>query len=313
MNLAYTYSYLNRLGDAENAIQRASERKLEAADFLLLRYYIAFLKGDKAGMDREVTLARGNSGAEDWITQQEAFVSAYSGHLQQARRISRRAVDLALQAGQPERAAVYEAGAAVWEAFFGNAPTARRSANEALGLSKGRDVEYGAAFALALAGDSSRSQALANDLERRFPDDTFVKFTYVPTLRARLALNHGDASKAFEELQINVPYELAVPGTSLFGIFGSLYPVYVRGEAYLAGHHSAAAAIEFQKILDHPGLIFGDPVGALAHLQLGRAFALSGDRTKAKTAYQDFLTLWKDADPGIPVLKQARAEYARLQ
>jgi DNA-binding winged helix-turn-helix (wHTH) protein/tetratricopeptide (TPR) repeat protein len=313
MNLAYTYSYLNRLGDAENAIQRASERKLEAADFLLLRYYIAFLKGDKAGMDREVTLARGNSGAEDWITQQEAFVSAYSGHLQQARRISRRAVDLALQAGQPERAAVYEAGAAVWEAFFGNAPTARRSANEALGLSKGRDVEYGAAFALALAGDSSRSQALANDLERRFPDDTFVNFTYVPTLRARLALNHGDASKAFEELQINVPYELAVPGTSLFGIFGSLYPVYVRGEAYLAGHHSAAAAIEFQKILDHPGLIFGDPVGALAHLQLGRAFALSGDRTKAKTAYQDFLTLWKDADPGIPVLKQATAEYARLK
>jgi len=280
---------------------------------LLRRYYIAFLKGDQAGMDREVTLARGNSGAEDWITQQEAFVSAYSGHLQQARRISRGAVDLAIQAGQPERASVYEAGAAVWEAFFGNAPTARRSAKEALGLSKGRDVEYGAAFALALAGDSSQSQALANDLERRFPDDTFVKFTYVPTLRARLALNRGDVSKALEELHINVAYELAVPGISLFGIFGSLYPIYVRGETYLAGHQGAEAAVEFQKILDHPGLIFGDPVGALAHLQLGRAFALSGDRTKAKTAYQDFLTLWKDADPGIPVLKQATAEYARLQ
>ena len=227
--------------------------------------------------------------------------------------MSRRAADLAQQAAQRERAALYETGAALWEAFFGNAPAARRSAMAALELSKDRDVEYGAAFALALSGDSSRSQALANDLERRFPEDTSVRFSYLPALRALLALNHGEPSKAIELLQIAVPYELGAPRSSFHGFFGTFYPVYVRGEAYLAAHQGAEAAAEFQKILDHRGIVVSDPIGALAHLQLGRAFALSGDKTKAKAAYQDFLTLWKDADPDIPILKQAKAEYAKLQ
>jgi len=311
-NLAFDYIYLDRLGEAANTLQRAAARKLEIPDFLVLRYYIAFLKGDKTGMEREAAQAQGTLGAEDWVSHQEALVSAYSGHLQQARRMSRRAVELAQKAAQRERAATYEAGAALWEAFFGNASAAGRSAMAARELSKGRDVEYGAACALALSGDFSRSQALANDLERRFPEDTSVRFNYVPALRALFALNHGEPSSAIESLQIALPYELALPGSSFLGFFGALYPVYVRGESYLAAHRGAEAATEFQKILDHRGLVFSDPVGAAARLQLGRAFALSGDTTKAKAAYQDFLTLWKDADPDMPILKQAKAEYAKL-
>jgi tetratricopeptide (TPR) repeat protein len=216
-------------------------------------------------------------------------------------RTSRRAVDLALRVSQREKAALYETAPALWEAFFGNAPEARRRAMAALELSKELYVE------------SSRSQTLVTDLESRFGEDTGVRFSYLPALRARLALNHGEASKAIELLQIAVPYELGTPRSSIHGNFGALYPIYVRGEAYLAAHQAAEAATEFQKILAHRGIVVSDPIGALAHLQLGRAFALSGDTTKAKTAYQDFLTLWKDADPTIPILKQAQAEYAKLQ
>ena len=183
----------------------------------------------------------------------------------------------------------------------------------ALELSKGRDVEYGAAYALVLSGESSRSQALADELERRFPEDTSVQFSYLPALRALFALNHGDSSKAIDVLQISAPYDLAVTGIDLLGFFGNLYTAYVRGQAYLAAHRGAEAAAEFQKILHHRGIVFADPVGAVARLQLGRALVLSGDKTKAKTAYQDFLTLWKDADPDIPILQQAKTEYAKLQ
>ena len=310
--LAFDYEYLDRLGEAANTLQQAAARKLEIGDFLVQRYDIAFLKGDQAEMEREAALAQGKSGAEDWISDHEAFVSAYSGRLQEARRLARRAADLARQAAQRDRAALDETGLALWEGFFGDAPAARRSAMAARELSNGREVEYGAAFALALAGDSFRSQTLANDLERRYPEDTSVRFSYLPALRARLALNHSEPSKAIEMLQIAVPYDLGAPRSSFHGFFGTLYPVYVRGEAYLAAHQGAEAATEFQKILDHRGIVVSDPIGALAHLQLGRAFALSGDKTKARTAYQDFLSLWKDADPDIPILKQAKTEYARL-
>ncbi len=312
-NLAYNNLCLDRLGEAETALRRASERKLEVPEFLLARYDTAFLKGDTAAMERALALAQGKSGAEDWLSDHEASVLAYSGHVRQAKSMARRAVDLAQQAEKRETAALYEAGAAVWEAFFGNAPEARRSATAALELSKGRDVEYGAAFALALAGDSSQSERLANDLERRFPEDTSVRFSYLPALRALFALKNAGPTKAVELLQVAGPFELGTPGSSFNGNFGSLYPVYVRGEAYLAAHQGAEAATEFQKILNHRGIVISDPIGALAHLQLGRALALSGDKTKAKTAYQDFLTLWKDADPDIPILKQAKAEYAKLQ
>ena len=183
----------------------------------------------------------------------------------------------------------------------------------ALELSKGRDVEYAAGLALALSGDSSRSEALAGDLEKRFPEDTFAKFTYVPVLRALAALGRGKPADSVERLQIALPYELAVNGLN-FNHFhlGGLHSAYVRGEALIAAHRYAEAAAEFQKILDHRGIVGADPIGALAHLQLGRAFALSGDKAKAKAAYEAFLALWKDADPDIPILKSAKAEYARL-
>ena len=313
INIASAYFYLDRLPEAETTVQQAFERKFEVPEFFLLQYYLSFLKSDRSGMDRAATLAKGKQWAEDWMKHSEALVLARAGHLRAAAEFSRHAVDLAQQAGQRERAATYEAGRAVWEAFFGSAPAARRSATSALELSKGRDVEYGAAFALALAGDFSRSQALASDLEKRFPEDTSVRFNYLPALRGLFALNRHEPQKAVELLQVAAPYDFAVPAADFNAFFGGLYPVYVRGEAYLASQQGAAAVTEFQKILTHRGIVAGDPMGALAHLQLGRAHALSGDKTKARAAYQDFLNLWKDADPDVPILIQAQAEYARLK
>ena len=311
--LAFNYTYLDRLGEAEKALQRAAERKLEIPELLIQRYDIAFLKGDKAGMEREAALGHGKPDVEDWLSQREAFVLAYAGHLQQARRMSRRSADL-VPATQRGKAALYKAGAALWEAFFGNVPAARQSAMAALELAKDRDVEYGAAFALALAGDSGHAQSLVNDLEKRFPEDTAVRINYVPGIRALLALNQREPAKAIELLQTAAPYDLGGPPCAAPpGYFGMFYPIYVRGMAYLAAHQGVEAAAEFQKILDHPGIVISDPIGALARLQLGRAFAMTGDRTKAKTAYQEFLTLWKDADADIPILIQAMAEYARLR
>ncbi len=311
--LAFNLTYLDRVTEASDTLQRAADRKLDIPPFLVQRYDIAFLRGDKARMEREAALAVGNPEVEDWISDRQGFALAYGGHLQQATRIARRAVDLAEKVTHRESAALYEAGSAIWEALFGNAPEAGRGAAAALELSTSRDVEYGAAFALGLSGDSSRAQTLANDLEKRFPEDTSVRSTYVPTIRALLALNEGEPSKVIELLHATAPYELGTPLCSALGFFGILYPVYVRGEAFLAAHKGAEAAAEFQKILDHRGIVISDPIGALAHVQLGRAFALSGDQSKAKAAYQDFLTLWKDADPDIPILRQAKAEYAKLQ
>jgi tetratricopeptide (TPR) repeat protein len=314
VNLATSYQFLGRLEDAEKIFQQASERKVLIPEMLEQRYDLAFLRGDKAEMERQVALAKGKSGAEASMSGHEALVLAYSGHLRQARNMAGRAVDLAHQPAQSEEAALLETGATLWDAFFGNATAARQGAKEVLKLSKGRDVEYGAALALALSGDSSAAQTLADDLAKRFPEDTSVRTSYVPVLRALLALNHGEPPEAIEALQAAVPYELGVPLSWFNGSFGALYPVYVRGEAFLKAHQSAEAAAEFQKILDHRGIVGPDPVGALAHLQLGRALALpEGDRAKAKAAYQDFLTLWNDADQDIPILMQARAEYARLQ
>jgi eukaryotic-like serine/threonine-protein kinase len=165
---------------------------------------------------------------------------------------------------------------------------------------------------LAFAGDAGRPQGLTDDLGKKFRDDTIVQFNYLPTLRARLAVNRGNGSEAIESLRAAAPYELGMTTSSTYG-WTALYPVFVRGEAYLALHRGSEAAAEFQKILDHRGIVLNEPIGALAHLQIGRAYAMQGDTAKAKAAYQDFLTLWKDADPDIPVLIAAKAEYAKLQ
>ena len=304
INLASSYVALGRTDEAENTLQRAFERKLQNPLLLIQLYEIAFLKGDEAGMERESAQAHGKPGLEDSISNSKSLVLAYSGHLEEARKMSRQATDLARKAEQRETAALYETDAAMRESLFGNASTARLRAMAALGLSKSRDVEYKVAVALALSGDSFRSETFTDDLSRRFPEDTTVGFTYTPTLHALLALNHSQPSKAIELLQTALPYELGA---------GNLYPAYVRGESYLSAHQGREAALEFQKIIDHRGIVVTHPIGALAHLQLGRAYALSGDNTKALVAYKDFLTLWKDADPDIPILKEAKAEFAKLQ
>jgi tetratricopeptide (TPR) repeat protein len=185
-----------------------------------------------------------------------------------------------------------------------------------LSLFRSRDADYGPAFALALLRDSAQAHKIAAELESRYPEDTSVQFSYLPALRALEALNQDDPAKALEMTQASAPYDLAVPGTAYFtgaSFFGALYPVYVRGLAYSRmGSHCEAAA-EFQKFLDHPGIVLNDPIGPMARLQLARALAAAGDRAKSVAIYKDLLALWKDADPDIPVLRQAKAEYAPLQ
>jgi serine/threonine protein kinase/tetratricopeptide (TPR) repeat protein len=312
VNLARNYFHADRFGEAGNTLQGASARKLESPQFLVFRYNIAVLKGDDQQMNQVVAMAKGRRGAEHWVANSEALALAHSGQLRKARRVSNRAVDLALQEGQSETAATYQAVAAVWEALYGNAAAAKRIAMAALALSNGRDVEYAAALALAFAGDRSRSEALAGDLDKRFPEDTFARFTYVPVLRALSAFHQGRTAESLERLQVTLRYELAVNGLDFNLYLGGLHSAYVRGEAFVAAHQYAEAIAELQKILDHRGIVGVDPIGALAHLQLGRVFAFSGDKTKAKAAYQDFLALWKNADPDIPLLRQAKAEFARL-
>jgi DNA-binding winged helix-turn-helix (wHTH) protein/lipopolysaccharide biosynthesis regulator YciM len=311
VNLAAGYQNLGRFNEAEDTLRHSEQRKLQSADYAVLRYQLAFLKSDKAEMDREAI--QGESKSQASIYQSEALALAYSGHLQRANEKSMRAADLAQQAGQRESAALFKVGAALWNASFGYATAAKQIATEALKLSKDREVEYGAAFAFALAGDYSKSRSKADDLERRFGEDTSVRFNYLPSLRALLVTNVGRPSQVFRLLDMAHSSELGTPRTAIHGYFGALYPVYVRGLAYLAGGNGSKAVPEFQKILDHRGVVVSDPIGALAHLQLGRAYAMAGNKAKAKSAYQDFLELWKDADPSIPILKQAKSESVGLQ
>jgi len=313
MILSHEYIALNRLDEAEATLQRAYAHKLDVPEFLETRYDLAFLRGNQQEMAKVAALAQGHPPANFWLVDQQGFALANSGHLQQAKTMSHHAADLARQAGQPDTAALYEVPVALWEAFFGDAVAARGTATAPLERSKDLYVEYGAAFALALAGDSTRSKSIADDMEKRFGEDTSLRISYMPALQGLLALNQGDPAKAVDFLQANLPYEGGKPRSTIHGLFGVFYPVYVRGEAYLAMHRGVEAAAEFQKILDHPGLVLSDPVGAVARLQLARAYAMSGDTVKARVAYQNFLTHWKDADPDIPVLQQAKNEYQKLQ
>lgn len=308
INLSTAYHILNRLTEAEDVLRLAAKRRIDNPEVLIERYTLSFLEGNKTAMDRAAAQAKGTP-VDDWMRDQEASVLAYSGQLQRAMIMARNAADLALPARR-EPAALYLAGSAVWAALCGSA-TARPSAKSALDLSHGRDIEYGSAFAFALSGDFSSAEDIADDLEKRFPEDTSVQFSYLPVLRALGALKHGQTSEAIEALA-RARYELGTPGSWFNGNFGGLYPVYVRGLAYLDARQGPEAAAEFQKMINYRGVPGTDPVGALAHLQLGRALALAGDKAKAKIAYQDFLTLWKNADPDIPILKQAKAEYGKL-
>jgi eukaryotic-like serine/threonine-protein kinase len=310
--LMFNYIALNRLDAAKAAYGQALERKLNHPFFHSYLYEIAFLQDDAAGMAQQVARGAGQPALEDLLLALEADTAAYSGRLRGARDISRRAMDSAERAGEKETSTTYSAVSGLREALFGNAEEARRLATLATERSAGRDVEYCVAISLAYAQDNGRAQALTDDLGKRFPEDTIVRFNYLPTLRAKLALSAGHTSEAIESLRAAGPYELGGSSSGNY-VWMALYPVFVRGEAYLSAHRGSEAAAEFQKILDHRGIVQNEPIGALAHLQIGRAHAMQGDTAKAKAAYQDFLTLWKNADPDIPILKQAKAEYAKLK
>ena len=271
--LGFNYVNLNRLDEAKATYTQALEHKLDHPYFHGDLYLIAFLQNDAAVMAQQ-------------------------------------AADSAGRADLKEAAATYSARSDLREALFGNLDEARRRAAVAMQHSTDQGVQFSAALALAYAGDDKQAQALTDDLAKRFPEATYAQFNLLPTLRARLALNKGDVSGAIETLRAATPYDLGRSGNYDWTV---LYPVYVRGEAYLAPHQGSEAAAEFQKILDHRGIVLNNPIGALAHLGLARAYVLQSDTAKARAAYQDFLTLWKDADPDIPILIAAKSEYAKLK
>jgi eukaryotic-like serine/threonine-protein kinase len=304
-NVAGCYLGLSRLQEAQATADEAQAKELDSPDLRFFIYALAFLQNNAADMAQQAAWSAGKPGIEDELLSMEADTAAYLGRLRDAREFSRRAMESTERAGDKEAAATYSAMAGQREALFGNAAEARRQVGSALGLSTGRAIQYPAALVLALVGDAVRASALADDLGKRFPEDTLVRFAYIPTLHAQNLLNRNDSSKAIEILRVTIPYEQ--------GTGASLYPAYLRGEAYLAAHQGNEAAAEFQKILDHRGIVLNEPIGALARFQIGRAYAMQGDTAKAKAAYQDFLTLWKDADPDIPTLLAAKAEYAKLK
>ena len=303
--LESVYVYMNRLDEAKAIFDQALARKLDDGGLRSFMYYIAFLRGDAAQMEEQVNWAAGKPGDEDFLLSIQSDTEAYYGRMSKARDFSRRAVDSAVRADSKEAAAAWQANAALREAELGNSSTARQGVTAALALSSGRDVKVQAALTLARIGDVSRAEALVEELQKNYPTNTMLKVYWLPCINAAIELNRGNASRAVALLESAAPYEMAEGFT--------LYPAYLRGQAYMQEHNETAAAAEFQKMLDHRSIVLNFVTGSLAHLQIGRAYAMAGDTAKAKVAYQDFFSVWKDADPGISVVKQAKAEYAKLQ
>jgi serine/threonine protein kinase/Tfp pilus assembly protein PilF len=299
---------LNRFDEAAQFLKRADERKLQAPELSVLRYQIAAARGDQANMERAVAEARGRRGAEDWLTNAETLYAAYRGHLREADRLTRRAVELARNERMSERAASYEASAAVRSSFYELPAEARTHAHAALQLSKARDIEFLAGFALALARETGQAREIETDLDKRYPEDTNVRLHYLPVLRGLQAFDLGETEEALTALEAESPYEIACNAASFYVSVGNLYAPYVRGLVYLTRKDATAAATEFRKILDHPGLVLNDPVRAVAQVQLARSLRASGDRAGAASAYKLFLELWRDADRGAPLLQTARLE-----
>jgi eukaryotic-like serine/threonine-protein kinase len=304
-NLTFGYLNLNRLDEAEAVVKQAEQRNLENEGLLLARYRLAFLKGDTAQMARVASAAVGKPGIEDTLLDAQADTEAWYGRWKEARQLVRRAMTLAEQDDARETAAGYEALLALGEVESGMGQEARSDAHASVELASNRDVLGRAGLALALAGDTAAAEKYVAELDRTFPLDTLVRRYWLPAIGAAVALQHKDPKRALELLQVTGPFEL--------GDSGYLFPSYLRGKTYLMLRDGDAAAAEFQKSIDYQGRVSNFPWGALARLQLARACALSGNKTKAKFAYQDFLTFWRDADPDIPILKQAKADYAKLQ
>jgi tetratricopeptide (TPR) repeat protein len=311
-NLIVQYAALNRFDEGKAVYQQAMARKLEDSALHANLYGIAFLQEDVAEMERQIAWAAGKPGAEDLLLSLASDTEAFYGRLSRARALSLRAIDSAQRSDQKETAAGWQMNAALREAEFGNVAQARKATSSALALASTRDAQILAALALARAGALIEAQEMAEDLAKRFPRDTLIMGYWLPTINAAIEINRRNPSKAIEILQVTSPYELG-ESYPQFQVGGSLYPVHVRAQAYLLLHRGGEAAAEFQRILDHRGIVMNCPLGALARLGLARAYALQGQTAKSRSSYQDFFNLWKDADPDVPILKQAKAEYAKLQ
>src|ERR1700684_472762 len=309
VNLAYTYQWIDQLDQAKATVLESRAHGIDSPGIPQLLYVVIFLQHDAAGMQKQVADSTGKPGVDDQILLLQSETAAYNGEFAKSRELTRGAADSAQRASQKEAAAEYQSHAAVRDALTGEMPSAKQDAQTALAIASGRQAEGFSAIALGLAGDSAQAERLAADLGKRFSEDTIVKFDYLPMIQAAIALHSGDGKRAIDALAASAPYELGETNASFTF---ALYPVYLRGEAYLAQKQGDAAGNEFQRIIDHAGVVGNEPIATLAHLGLGRAYALAGASAKSKAAYQDFLALWKDADPVIPILVAAKYEYAKL-
>ena len=308
-NMLRAYIELNRLDEAKVVIQDAQAHKSDFPNLHRGAYDIAFLQQDASGMEREDTFLMTLPGEALGVLYRESETAAYDGQYSRARELARRVIELLQPSGRKEAAGGMEVQAGLREALIGNLPLAKRQAEDALSLTDNEYVQAVAATVLGLAGDAARATQLADSLAIRYPQNTSMQFHYLPMIRYAIATRKGNPAKALESADVDSRFDLGAPA---WMSYVRLYPVYIRGQANLAAHRAGPANADFQKILDHPGLVLNEPIGALAHLGLGRAYAIAGDYDKARTAYQDFLALWKDADPDIPILKEAKAEYAKL-
>jgi hypothetical protein len=299
---------LNRLDAAGAALDEAFASKLDGRYLHQTLYWLAFLRGNVAQMQQQVAWASGKPGDEDVLLSMESDTDAFYGRMVKAQDFTQQAVNSAIHAGSNETAALWQVNAALRKAEVGDISSAKREADFALALSSGREVKLIAALTLARAGDSQGATALIKDLEQEYPTDSLMKLYWLSTINAAIELNRGDAAAALKDLEIAAPYELGAAATFI----SYLYPAYVRGQVYLLAHKPVAAAAEFQKLLDHAGIVLNFVTGALARHQLGRAYAAARDTAKAKAAYQEFFKVWKDADPDNAILKEAKAEYAAL-
>jgi len=309
-NIVRVYIELNRLDEAKAIIQQAQSRKIDFPNLHSGAYDISYLQQDAAGTERETAFLMSVPGYVPAVLYRESETATYAGQNSRGRELTRRVIDMLQHSGRKEAAGGIEVQAALREALVGNSLLAKHEAEDALSLSDNEYVQAVAATVTALTADASEARRVAESLASRYPENTSMQFHYLPMIRYAVAIRKGNLSNTLEATDGESRYDLGTPD---WMDHVRLYPVYLRGQAHLASRRAGPAADDFQKILDHPGLVLNEPIGALAHLGLGRAYAMAGDLNKAKTAYQDFFALWKDADPDVPILNQAKAQYAKLK
>jgi tetratricopeptide (TPR) repeat protein len=307
LDLVFTALKLNRLDEAQAALDEWQVRNPDSVLQVWDRYLLAFLRNDPAGMQKQSARGMGR----DWngtFLRGQSETEAYYGRVRKARELSRRAVEA--DVSDRDQAASPEADAALHEVLLGYTEQAQHNVTAALNLSRNCDTQLTTALALALAGDTRRAETISAEVAKRYPLDTLLNFYWLPTIQAAIQLGRNNPAKAVQELEVTSRFEM---GDAMHSETASLFPVYLRGQAFLALHQGREAAAEFQKYIDHPGIVMSYPLGALARVGLARAYAMQGNTAKARAAYQEFFSLWKDADPDVPILKQAKVEYAKLQ